>query len=485
MTLLSVNGRRAINDSETNNTMMQRIHKDPTEELVLLFYKKGRVPHIKKHTRNRSEDSLKSIGVGDVGVGVTQRRGSAASTIQFRPNPYLSYIKSVAKQTLNTDGHRNSFTMLPGMLQHQQPLQHKRFDSNQSSRNSQSRSKNNSFDTKSVYVDNLSEAAPTEYVDSAEMSIHEMEEVSGLSRSPSGWRLNKTDIAVGKDESFVVVYPSGVVMSKDVSENTQALCIVPQGTKLECEAKVGRRICVTYKGLKGWVSQYRPDALPLLIATIYTMSDIKKQSSNSDQESSQSTPKKPGRGTNEASAGLTGTSASISRTPQKDRRNSKIAKFGNWLRKKITNDNKYSVGDRVRMKRKTRKLQCGQIGTIAHDNRDSNGHWFVDFISLKDEVERWSLPPGILEPVTERVDQTLIVQFQPDKKIGLGFNEYTRITHVVKGSQAASKGVEIGNMILRINGQKPKKNNVLSAFKPALSERANGLPIVVEFLLEC
>jgi len=102
--------------------------------------------------------------------------------------------------------------------------------------------------------------------------------------------------------------------------------------------------------------------------------------------------------------------------------------------------------------RKTSKLQCGQVGTIAHNDRDTNGNWFVDFISLADEVERWSLPTGLIEKVQEPVDQVLIVQFSPERKVGMAFNEDGFVTQVLAKSQAFAKGVEIGSQILRVNG---------------------------------
>eukprot|EP00470_Lotharella_oceanica_P006393 CAMPEP_0170177228 /NCGR_PEP_ID=MMETSP0040_2-20121228/9926_1 /TAXON_ID=641309 /ORGANISM="Lotharella oceanica, Strain CCMP622" /LENGTH=293 /DNA_ID=CAMNT_0010419801 /DNA_START=18 /DNA_END=899 /DNA_ORIENTATION=+ len=290
----------------------------------------------------------------------------------------------------------------------------------------------------------------------------------------SGRKLEReSEFGFAHDEVFIVVHPKGVKMTKELSDASPLVMVVPQGTKLKAEGKIGRRVKIDFKGLTGWVSQYSVDAMPLMISTRVSSGSSTARTSRSGNKSPESKnvpPAVPER------------SHSKSRSFSDKLRKGGTKKWVNWFKHKVSNKQQYKIGDRVRVKRKTRKLQCGQVGMISHNDQDKNGNWFVDFIMMDDEVERWSLPGNLIELVEERVDQMLVVQFRSDQKIGMSFNDLSMVTEVYDNTQASAKGVESGNYILRVNGRKPKKGEVLDVFKDI--SRDPGMPTVVEFLID-
>mmetsp|Transcript_20557 Transcript_20557/g.39654 ORF Transcript_20557/g.39654 Transcript_20557/m.39654 type:complete len:1335 (-) Transcript_20557:296-4300(-) len=448
MILVSVNGRSTINDADENWAMINAIRNDKAStELVLKFLKadKDQKRTIK---RGRSQDSL-------IARGVSARRHSTDTLEISGKNAYLPYIKTVAMEALKTQQRSSAAS-------HSRSRNHT--VSHAPSRPALVVSSDDELDSFLSPLEGslLEEDFPT---DGSRMSSYAM----------SGRKLEReSEFGLAHDEVFIVVHPRGVQMTKELSDTSPLVMVLPQGTKVKAEGKIGRRVKIEYKGLSGWVSQYSVDALPLMISTQTTTTTSSNnsrtsRSGNKSPESKNGPPSVPARSVSKA--------GSFS----ENRKNG--PKWVKWFKQKMSNNkHQYKIGDRVRVKRKTKKLQCGQVGIICHNDNDKNGNWFVDFIMMDDEVERWSLPGSLIEPVEERVDQMLVVQFRSDQKIGMAFNENSMVTAVHNNSQASAKGVERGNYILRVNGKKPKKGEVLNVFKDITREA--GMPTVVEFLLE-
>jgi len=445
MIILSINGRRAINDKQFNFKMIASVREEKNTELVLKFL---RPFHERAQTdilkRGKSQENLK--------IRSFKSMRHSVDTVKFTSmNPYLKYIKSVAAATLkrkhNAGGaskHRTrGFTVSQGKsgVRLTDP--------------SLSLSNNSGL----FFDDGFS---PITSVGSSTYSEDEFDPDSVSMIEQSGRRVpTASERGWDHDERFIVAHPAGIPLSKSVSENSESLGHIPQGTRLISLGKLGRRVCVKYAGKQGWVSQYRKDALPLMIA-ITSLEDVPSTASTGNLSPSSKTGPPPSRSqpgshenSGEASENNSGNvSASNSRRHSIDKGSSSqgASKWVKWLRKKIDKTADLKIGDRIRLKRRTKKLQAGQVGTIAHNDRDEHGNWFVDFISLIDEVERWALPMSLIEIVEERVDEVLIVQFAPDRKVGMAFNENGFVTKVMPGSQALAKGVEVGNRILRVNG---------------------------------
>jgi len=402
MMLISINGRQAINDSESNFSMIEAVQRDPTTQLVLKFYRPTtKFDHLQ--IRSRDDSMLRDI---------FQSKRHSAETVQYsKGNPYLKYIKSVAANTFNKQrrrrtSRRNTFSS-EGII------------AMVSTPHSPAHSDND---------DDGSSALPghSEIADDNESSRSHTTSFSSTAFAQSGRRVHGDND--GRQETYIVVFPQGVKLTQEVNEESEVIDHLAQGTRVVSDSRRGRRIHVTLSNQKtGWVSQYRPDMVPLLIATRGSIQAPEDSGKVRKSEKDLSEMKAGGDRVGVKFKEEKGRSKSVVEPKGHKRRGSKWVK---WLKRKIKKNERLKMGDRVRMKRKTRKLQRGQVGTVANDMPDKNGNWFVDFISLDDEVERWALPPQIVDRVQERVDQTLVVQFRPDKKVGMAFNDKARVTQV-------------------------------------------------------
>ena len=535
MQLVSINGVKASDDSDDNLKRIQDIQKMPTVELVLGFYKPfptltplrpihgsdpllttvefnilrtGENSFSSPQTPRRGRWSIDSTGtprgspaaprtsqnvlgfIPSVSPWLRANRTSAATAtrarrfstdaIQFgKSNPYAAYIESLALENLESShGARSG-----------------------------DRKRRYTATTSSTHLSIPSSGRMGSPGSDDEIAVGERDFDSvGSVPSVSGGRRISAGSSRGldRDMTFVVAHPSGAGMREGIGLDSTYLATIPRNTRLTAEEKVGRRVRVTFRGRTGWVSRCKEDALPILIAIPNVTPTIRRvrqatppRKPNSGVSraitSTMTPPPRTGlaRGkAKESSFSSSGQSAPVALigASQNEDKGSTTSRFGTsllrrWLPKRFR-ETKYKLGDRIRMSRRTRRLQRGQVGTVVSSDAGKPGNWIVDFITLKSDVERWSLPGHTLRCVEECAEDMFVVLFATGQQMGMAFDDNAVVIKVSKESQAERKGVKTGWVITRVNGKHSNQSEpLLTLFKNALTGKSadRGLPVVVEF----